>query len=233
MQLRNIIHTKPPAIITFLLLTSLPLIDPTRVVRSLCATHLGRRLLQAGSSRTFVDSLFQRLYHALSSTCIRVRLLFPLPVRSRYESFPTLEAETKYWCIAARYRRHLAQSNARRPPHETSEIPLVSYYTPRLLPQYRDVRYSDEESGAYSISAKTFCKWHRMVFRGSHHPTLSQAAARIKYHSYRDLREIHRIARLLPDEEVFRVRRPWSQKYSKIWKQWLNNKGPDVVIVFE
>lgn len=233
MQLQSIIYSKPPAIVTFLLLTSIPLVDPTWVVRSLCATHLGRRLLQGGSSRTFVHSLFQRLYHALSSTCLRVRLLFPCPVRSRYETFPTLEAEAKYWCIAARYQRHLAQSSARRPPHETSEIPLVTYYTPRLLPQYRDVQHSDEGSVEFSISAKTFCKWHRMVFRRSHHPTLAQAALRMKHHSHRDLREIQRIARLLPDEQVFRVNRPWSSKYNKLWKRWLDNKGPDVVIVFE
>ncbi|KAG2035316.1 hypothetical protein BDR03DRAFT_531281 [Suillus americanus] len=231
MQLQNIIYPKSPAVVTFLLLTSLPLVDPTWVVRSLCATRLGKRLLRGGSGKPFVDSLFQKLYHALSSTCLRVRLLFPFPTRSRCGTFPTLEAEAKYWYIAARYRRHLAQSSARRPPHETSEIPLVTYYTPRLLPQYRDVRHSDDGSGEFCISAKTFCKWHRMVFRGPHHPTLAQAAIRMKYHSHRDLREMQRIARLLSDEQV--LRRPWSPKYSKLWKRWLDNKGPDVVIVFE
>ncbi|KAG2096034.1 hypothetical protein BD769DRAFT_1300813, partial [Suillus cothurnatus] len=151
--------------------------------------------------------------------------------RSRCGTFPTLEAEANYWCIAARYRRHLAQSSARRPPHETSEIPLVTYYTPRLLPQYRDVRHPDEGSSEFSISTKTFCKWHRMVFRGPRHPTLAQAAVRMKYHSHRDLKEMQRIARLLPDEQV--LRRPWSPKYSKLWKRWLDNKGPDIVVVFE
>jgi hypothetical protein len=174
-EAQSIIYSKPPAIVTFLLLTSLPLVDPTWVVRSLCATHLGRRLLQEGSSRTLVDSLFQRIYHALSSTCLRVRLLFPFPARSRCGTFPTLEAEANYWCIAARYRRHLAQSSARRPPHETSEIPLVTYYTPRLLPQYRDVRHPDEGSSEFSISTKTFCKWHRMVFRGPVSPSFDTA----------------------------------------------------------
>ncbi|OAX41103.1 hypothetical protein K503DRAFT_686129, partial [Rhizopogon vinicolor AM-OR11-026] len=153
--------------------------------------------------------------------------------RSRYETFPSPEEEAKYWCISARYRRHLAHSSARRPPHETSEIPLVTYYTPRLLPQYRDVRYCDQESGEFIISARTFCKWHRMVFRGSRHPTLAQATQRMKYHSHRDLREIQRIARLLSDEEVFRIHQLWSPKYSKMWKQWLDNKGPDIAIVFE
>ncbi|KAG2153740.1 uncharacterized protein EDB93DRAFT_212525 [Suillus bovinus] len=227
MQLQSIIYSKPPAIVTFLLLTSLPLVDLTSVVRPLCATHFGRRLLQGGSSRSLVD----RLYHALSSTCLRVRLLFPFLARSRCGTFPTPEAEAKYWCIAARYRRHLAQSNARRPPQETSEIPLVTYYTPRLLPPYRDIQHSDEGSSEFSIPAKTFCKWHRMVFRESHHPTLAQAAVRMKYYSHRDLKEMQRIARLLSDEQV--LRRPWSPKYSKLWKRWLDTKGPDVVIVFE
>ncbi|KAG1786329.1 uncharacterized protein HD556DRAFT_640436 [Suillus plorans] len=227
MQLQSIIYSKPPVIVTFLLLTSLPLVDSTWVVRSLCATHLGRRLLR-GFNRTLMD----RLYHALSSTCLRVRLLlFPFPARSRCGTFPTLEAEAKYWCIAARYRRHLAQSSARRPPQETSEIPLVTYYTPRLLPQYRDVQHPDEGSSGFSIPAKTFCKWHRMVFRGSYHPTLAQAVVRMKYYSHRDLKEMQRIARFLSDEQV--LRRPWSPKYSELWKRWLDTKGPDVVIVFE
>ena len=70
-----------------------------------------------------------------------------------------------------------------------------------------------------------------MVFK--RHPTLAQAAERMKYHSHRDLREIQRIARLLPDDEVFHVRRSWSSKYSKMWKRWLDEKGPEIVIVFE
>jgi len=232
MQLQDITHTKP-LVVTFLLLTSLPLVNPTKVLQYLCTTHLGRRLLQGVSTKSSLDSLFLRIYHALSSTCLRVRLFFPFPAHSRYETFPTPEAEAKYWRISARYRRYLAHSSARQPPHETSEIPLVTYYTPRLLPQYREVRCSDQEKGEYSISSRTFCKWHRMVFRGSRHPTLARAAERMKYHSHEDLREIQRIARLLPDEDVFRVRRRWSPKYSKMWKRWLDNKGPDLVIVFE
>lgn len=154
-------------VVTFLLLTSIPLVNPIKVLQSLCTTHLGRRLLQGASTGSTLENLFLRIYHALSSTCLRVRLFFPFPAHPRYETFTSPEAEAKYWCISARYRRHLAHSSARRPPHETSEIPLVTYYTPRLLPQYREVRCSDHKSIEYSISARTFCKWHRMVFQGS------------------------------------------------------------------
>lgn len=61
----------------------------------------------------------------------------------------------------------------------------------------------------------------------------------IKYYSNRDLREIQHIARLLPDEQVFDLK--WkgtrkakgSTKYSEMWRNWLENKGTDLVIVFE
>lgn len=61
----------------------------------------------------------------------------------------------------------------------------------------------------------------------------------MKYYSKRDLREIQRIARLLPDEQVFgskgrRTRKAkGAMKYSEMWKKWLDNKGLDLVIVFE
>lgn len=72
-----------------------------------------------------------------------------------------------------------------------------------------------------------------------HHPTLAEAAVQMKYYSSRDLREIQRIARLLPDEHVFRPKGKgaWkakeSTKYHDMWRKWLENKGMDLVIVFE
>lgn len=61
----------------------------------------------------------------------------------------------------------------------------------------------------------------------------------MKYYSNRDLREIQRIARLLPDEQVFgpklqgarKTRR--ATKYGDMWENWLEAKGVDLVIVFE
>ena len=61
----------------------------------------------------------------------------------------------------------------------------------------------------------------------------------MKYYSDRDLHEIQRIARLLPDEEVFGRKRKRARrlkrttKYSEMWQSWLENKGMDLVIVFE
>ena len=101
---------------------------------------------------------------------------------------------------------------------------------------------------------KAFCKWHRMVFPGpvslninppfspcvsswptrQMHPTTKEAQEQIKYYSSRDRREILRISRLLSDEEVRNRRRtPWTPRYAKMWKDWLDTKGPDVAIVFE
>jgi len=62
---------------------------------------------------------------------------------------------------------------------------------------------------------------------------VQQAATQIKALSNRDRREISRISRMLSDEEVLQggVRR--TQKYRKIWTQWLHTKGPDVAIIFE
>ncbi|KAG1888641.1 hypothetical protein F4604DRAFT_962364 [Suillus subluteus] len=87
------------------------------------------------------------------------------------------------------------------------------------------------EAVNFAYQPKRFASGIGWYFRGPHHPTHAQAAIRMKYHSHRDLREMQRIARLLPDEQV--LRRPWSPRYSKLWKRWLDNKGPDIVIVFE
>ena len=61
----------------------------------------------------------------------------------------------------------------------------------------------------------------------------------MKYYSNRDLREIHRIARLLPDEQVFGSKGKETRKakgttkFPEMWQSWLENKGMDLVIVFE
>ncbi|KAG9309826.1 hypothetical protein JVU11DRAFT_10205 [Chiua virens] len=90
------------------------------------------------------------------------------------------------------------------------------------------------------MSPRTFCKWHRMVFQDAcRHPTFAQAAKQIKYYSDRDLREIQRIARLLPDEQVFGPKGKHvgklkdATRYKTMWQHWSENKGMDLVIVFE
>ncbi|KAF8844784.1 hypothetical protein BDN67DRAFT_894215 [Paxillus ammoniavirescens] len=205
------------------------------------------------------------LFRALTSTCLRVRIHVKLPShwwqmlyrdngRSRdYDTYPTPRAEAKYWRAAGRYRRRLYSGDSitlttapssSRAPWSGEIASAVTYYTPRLLPLYRVHHGGKRRSSGMDVDAqecwispKTFCKWHRMVFEGSLHPTLAQAATQMKYYSNRDLREIQRIARLVPDDQVFSSRgsgkAKWTAKYSDMWKSWLERKGVDLVIVFE
>ncbi|TFK84388.1 hypothetical protein K466DRAFT_647246 [Polyporus arcularius HHB13444] len=139
--------------------------------------------------------------------------------------------EDEYWRSSARMREALRASDAGR---DGSDVPLVRYYTPKLLPAYRDHDEVEEDPEAREVyvAPRAFCKWHRMVFRGPMHPTLKEAQEQIRYYSSRDRREILRISRLLCDEQVFRKRRTWTPHFARTWRDWLNRKGPDVAIVF-
>ncbi|KAF8548307.1 hypothetical protein OG21DRAFT_779213 [Imleria badia] len=167
------------------------------------------------------------------------------------DAYATPRAEARYWRVARRYRRRLYSGNGTtsapsKASRDSTDIPLVTYYTPRLLPLYRD-RSSGKRTSRETvmdaqegrISPRTFCKWHRMVFQDSCHPTLAQAGMQMKYYSNRDLREIQRIARLLPDEQVFGPKGKGTRKakgttkFRAMWQSWLENKGMDLVIVFE
>lgn len=53
----------------------------------------------------------------------------------------------------------------------------------------------------------------------------------LKHYSNRDQREMHRISRLLTDEEVFE-KKTWTPRYRDMWEHWLDVKGPDAAIVF-
>ncbi|KIJ59429.1 hypothetical protein HYDPIDRAFT_100710 [Hydnomerulius pinastri MD-312] len=234
---------------------------------SALANTLGKALAKSKSgSVPGLGAFFNALARAFNRTCLRVRIHVRVPARwwrvfnsghgqpRDCDSYPTPRAEARYWRVAGRYRRRLYSgdtitavansSSSRAAGSHGDSIPLVTYYTPRLLPLYREhqngKRRSTEleaDAGECWITPKTFCKWHRMVFQGSRHPTLAQASERMKYHSNQDLREIQRIARLLPDEQVFRSRgkgkAKWSIKYKNMWKSWLERKGTDLVIVFE
>ncbi|KAH9916799.1 uncharacterized protein B0H18DRAFT_1087258 [Fomitopsis serialis] len=155
--------------------------------------------------------------------------VFRCPLFSRYA---TLEEEARYWTSSREAQRSLGASNANSTP---PDVPLVRYYVPKLLPPYRDKKDSSslDDADEYRISAKTFCKWHRMVFRGPLHPTLKQAGKLMKNYSGRDRKEMRRIARMLTDEEVFLHKIPWTPVYRDIWRRWLETKGPDIMISFE
>lgn len=149
-----------------------------------------------------------------------------------FSPYATPEEEARYWRTSGEAQRSLDASDA----NSTSpDVPLVRYYVPKLLPPYRDKRDSSslEDADEYRISAKTFCKWHRMVFRGPLHPTLKQAEKLMKNYSGRDRKEMRRITRMLTDEEVFLHKIPWTPVYRNIWRRWLETKEPDIVISFE
>ncbi|KAF8164298.1 hypothetical protein BJ912DRAFT_1095821 [Pholiota molesta] len=105
--------------------------------------------------------------------------------------------------------------------------PLVMYYTPALLPEYRDAPRKKKEVKRYYISAKNYCKWHWMVFSGDDHPTIAEANKLRNLHSASELRMIDHIARMLPDDKVFSGKahraRPWTPKYEAIWLAWFRS----------
>ncbi|KAF8644341.1 hypothetical protein AX16_008548 [Volvariella volvacea WC 439] len=142
------------------------------------------------------------------------------------------------------------------------ELPLVMYYEPALLPSYRSSPSSrkrgspprgrgrrggssdsdssgdegsdnDIDAVAYELPVRTFLKWHRMTFPGPDHPTLRQCTKLMKQYSNRDLREIKRISGLQSNRYVFGESYYWTPKFKRMWDDWLNRKGPDIVIVFE
>ena len=64
-------------------------------------------------------------------------------------------------------------------------------------------------------------------------PSRSEAVKAIRYLSTRDRREIARIARLVPDEVAAQRGFSPSPTYRGLWTNWLEQKGPDLAIVFE
>ncbi|OSD01690.1 hypothetical protein PYCCODRAFT_1435985 [Trametes coccinea BRFM310] len=150
--------------------------------------------------------------------------------KPRYIRYRSAEDEEEYWRSAERMRRAYEASDASAVP---ADVPLVRYYTPKLLPLYRESAPRDMETKEYALSPRAYCKWHKMVFRGPLHPTHKEAVQQIRLYSSRDRREIHRISRLATDEEVFVAKKPWTMRYAMLWKEWLDTKGPDLPIVFE
>ncbi len=75
------------------------------------------------------------------------------------------EEEDEYWRSSGMMREALRASDAGR---DGSDVPLVRYYTPKLLPAYRDHDEVEEDPEAREVyvAPRAFCKWHRMVFRG-------------------------------------------------------------------
>ncbi|KAH9483283.1 hypothetical protein JR316_0005389 [Psilocybe cubensis] len=150
----------------------------------------------------------------------------------------TPEMERKYWKSAAKDRMKLLRSDARfvgtGGRHTGTMPPVILSYTPALPPEKpRKInRYED-----YFITPKTYCKWHRMVYPGTKHPTIAEASRLRATHDPEELRQIHHISRMLPDDQVFPdadgVPKPWSSKYQKKWRKWLKSRENDVIFVDE
>ena len=162
---------------------------------SALATTLRKALAKSSAPERILNSLFNTFTHALNTVCLRVRIHVKVPIQWRRifnqghgrprsdDTYATPRAEAKYWRVAGRYRRRLYSGNSTTSiPSKTSTslwdapaIPLVTYYTPRLLPLYRDrscggkrtSREMDTDAQEGWISPRTFCKWHRMVFQDS------------------------------------------------------------------
>ncbi|KAF4615917.1 hypothetical protein D9613_011283 [Agrocybe pediades] len=133
------------------------------------------------------------------------------------------EAEQKYWEKSHIYHLKLQRTDARYTDPNNgrfkmpakNEPPLVMYYTPAPPPPER--KENPRKLKRYYLAPRDYWKWHRMVFEGENHPTMAQAARLRSMHDPEELREIHRISRMLPNGKSFK---PWNPKYRKKWLKW-------------
>ncbi|KAJ7499870.1 hypothetical protein FB451DRAFT_1014815 [Mycena latifolia] len=152
----------------------------------------------------------------------------------RHKTYRNALEEDRYWAAAEQHGRRLRSSDARfagsAAIHKLG-VPVVTSYSPALLPYYR--QGGRKASPRYHLSLRALCKWHRMVFPGPRHPTITEASRLRSRFSPEDLREIHRISRMVPDEKVFgRAPARWKPKYRDIWREWLE-KDRGIHIFFQ
>ncbi|KAI6033809.1 hypothetical protein BKA83DRAFT_4181310, partial [Pisolithus microcarpus] len=210
LQMRRLIHLHPPApILTALvLLTSVPFLctDPSTFIGGLPLWW--RRLARWDLTLGRVATLFQALVHAVPTASLRIRI----NVCQESDTYRTPHEEARRRLYSGGTQVQAKLELGLRNPR--------SRYTPRLLPVYRDMRRggnSKEVDAAFTISPKTYCKWHRMVFPD-----------RV------NLREILRISRLAPIGKAFRVDGDHERtKYKKLWQAYPDQRSTDLVVVFE
>ena len=128
---------------------------PLPWIRSL-AEAFGRSLLGA-----LLSNVWQVLQRLASRYTIWPLMLLRQPVL--YRHYANKGEEGRYWREVEHCRRRLQASNANNTP---DRLGLLLYYTPALLPVYRETRCDEPEAREEYIAPKTFCKWHRMVFPG-------------------------------------------------------------------
>lgn len=95
------------------------------------------------------------------------RLLVSLWPARKYSPYGSPLQEDQYWAAAELYGRRLRSSDARFRGTRTAienRIPVITSYTPALLPWYRQRRR--RKAPEYYLSLRAVCKWHRMVFPG-------------------------------------------------------------------
>ncbi|GLB33146.1 hypothetical protein LshimejAT787_0100310 [Lyophyllum shimeji] len=163
------------------------------------------------------------------------RTRFRISQREHDTRYASPAEEERYWARAIQGQIWLSSSNARVKADAklVTKIPLITSYTPALLPPYRVPRARNTaHDKEYYLSARTFCKWHRMVFPGPVYPTLQQASKLRQNFSNCERREMFRISRMLSDEVVFGRRYQWTPKYRDLWRKWRSERRPDVIVVF-
>ncbi|KAF9070895.1 hypothetical protein BDP27DRAFT_1362333 [Rhodocollybia butyracea] len=197
---------------------------------------------------TYVRNLCRVLYRQ------RWHLLTPSQPPTTY---PTKEAEQRYWDSAERFRRKLQSSDARF--HSNSKpilineyenrIPMISSFQPALPPlgnprksanvriEWNQNRDASRPYEYYYLPTKAFSKWHRMTYPDQA-PLDRLYAERLKStYNNDEKREIHRISRLISNKKAFRVddnllncRR---YQYRDMWDAWQEkHSSSDVEVLF-
>lgn len=161
----NLFHTHPLEICALLL--SLP------VVYVLSR----RRHLASDTARGIQGSLCSLIIYLRSKGSTLWCLIwssYSPSYSSPYAKFETPEQEGRYWRSTEVAQRELSSSDARFSNPDSTQVwntrnekPIL-YYTPRLLPEYRDKHLESSNDAGWSnkttIPVKAFMKWHRLVF---------------------------------------------------------------------
>ncbi|KAE9398813.1 hypothetical protein BT96DRAFT_717065 [Gymnopus androsaceus JB14] len=172
----------------------------------------------------------QKFLHPISEWWLHLWL--PWRFRSQYSTYPTEEAEQRYWDSAKLFRRQLQSSDARfclpsssprtkilsRDDYE-DRIPIITSYQP-ALPPHRNTRdlgktrkrwdtgmsSGRSEVAEYHLPVKAFCKWHRMTFPDKNAIDLLESWSHDEeIQCRREARDPSHIA-LIPNKKALRVR---------------------------
>lgn len=127
------------------------------------------------SSRAIIPTELRKIVgHLLEvfSSCIHIFAPTAFLEQSPYQTYASASDEDKYWRDAESAARTLASSSTfaatpragRSGKSSAHDERPITYYAPKLLPLYREKRVKDPIASQYTISPKTFVKWHRMTF---------------------------------------------------------------------